>query len=157
MTFHVPAHWRVFVLDDTEDRLGWFRKQLPGVELRWAKTAAAAIEILASEPFDLVFLDHDLSFMDAGFPERQFGNGKEVARYLAIKKFAGRVVIHSHADAAAVMAKILPQASVCRFDALEIVVTQRDATLDSVFAQMQAAALLFPEPTENFQKGVYKS
>lgn len=157
MTFHVPAHWRVFVLDDTEDRLRWFRKHLPGVELRWAKTAKLAIEILSTEPFDLVFLDHDLSFMDAGFPERQFGNGKEVARFLAIKKFRGRVVIHSHADAARLMAKILPQASVCRFDALDLAVTLPDETLDSVFAQMQAAALLFPEPTENSQKGAYKS
>ena len=96
----------------------WFRKRLPG--MRFAKTAAAALEILAAEKFDLVFLDHDLSFMDAGFPERQHGNGKEVARYLAYSKFAGKIVIHSHAEQAQVMAKILPQAAVCRFDALEI-------------------------------------
>lgn len=128
MTFHVPAHWRVFVLDDTEDRLGWFRKHLPGVELRWAKTAKQAIEILASEPFDLVFLDHDLSFMDAGFPERQFGNGKEVARYLAIKKFAGRVVIHSkNEDGVKAMAKILPAATIARFDDFEILTAPSQA------------------------------
>jgi CheY-like chemotaxis protein len=122
MTFHVPAHWRVFVLDDTEDRLRWFRERVP--QMRCAKTSAAALEILSTEQFDLVFLDHDLSFMDAGFPERQFGNGKEVARYLAYSKFPGKIVIHSHADQAQVMAKILPQAAVCRFDALEIIAAE---------------------------------
>lgn len=119
MTFQVPSHWRVFVLDDTEDRLRWFRERLP--EMKFAKTAQAAIEILAAEKFDLVFLDHDLHWMDAGYPERQFGNGKEVARFLAIRKFAGKIVIHSHADAAEVMHKILPQAVRCRFDQLEII------------------------------------
>jgi CheY-like chemotaxis protein len=125
--FHVPDHWRVFVLDDTEDRLRWFRQHLPGVTVRTAKTAREGIAILEAESFDLVFLDHDLSFMDAGFPDRQFGNGKEVARYLAIKKFAGQVVIHSHAEVASVMAKILPQAQRCRFDALDLTVTRAAA------------------------------
>jgi CheY-like chemotaxis protein len=125
MTFQVPAHWRVFVLDDTQERLDWFRERLP--QMRFAKTAAQAIEILAAEQFDLVFLDHDLSFMDAGFPDRNFGNGKEVARFLAIRKFAGKIVIHSHADAAATMQKILPQAERCRFDQLEIVTAHSQA------------------------------
>lgn len=122
MIFHVPAHWRVFVLDDTEDRIRWFRQQMPN--MRYAKSAQAALDILSSEHFDMVFLDHDLSFMDAGFPDRQFGNGKEVARYLAYSKFAGKIVIHSHSDQASAMAKILPQAKVCRFDALEIIASE---------------------------------
>jgi hypothetical protein len=89
--------------------------------MRFAKTSAAALDTLSTETFDLVFLDHDLSFMDAGFPDRQFGNGKEVARYLAYSKFPGRIVIHSHSDQAQTMAKSLPQAMVCRFDCLEII------------------------------------
>lgn len=119
MTFHVPAHWRVFVLDDTEDRLRWFRERIP--QMRSATTSAAALEILSKEQFDLVFLDHDLSWVDAGFPEKQFGNGKEVARYLARKKFAGRVVIHSkNEDGVKVMAKILPAATIARYEEFEI-------------------------------------
>jgi CheY-like chemotaxis protein len=123
MVFQIPHDWRVFVLDDTEERLAWFRQQLPEGAVRSAKTAAAALEILSTEKFDMVFLDHDLSFMDAGFPLRQHGNGKEVARYLAYSKFAGKIVIHSHSDQAQAMAKILPQAAVCRFDSLELTVT----------------------------------
>jgi CheY-like chemotaxis protein len=122
MVFHVPAHWRVFVLDDTEDRLTWFRKRLP--EMSYAKTAERALEILSTEAFDLVFLDHDLSFMDAGFPERQHGNGKEVARYLARTNFAGRVVIHSkNEDGVKVMAKTLPQATIARYESFDIEIT----------------------------------
>lgn len=119
MIFHVPANWRVLVLDDTEDRLSWFRQRLP--KLCCAKTAQAAIKMLSSEHFDLVFLDHDLNWMDAGFPNRQFDNGKEVARFLALTKFPGHVVIHSKSDQAQVMAKILPQATVQRFGDFEIV------------------------------------
>jgi CheY-like chemotaxis protein len=96
MTFHVPSHWRVFVLDDSQDRLDWFRRKIPGMQC--ATSARKAIEILKSEQFDLVFLNHDLSFMDGGFPNRQFGNGKEVARFLAITKFPGRIVIHSRSE-----------------------------------------------------------
>lgn len=91
MNFFIPKHWRVFVLDDSQDRISWFRKHIPGV--RYATTAEAALEILSTEKFDCVFLDHDLHWMDAGFPERLHGNGKEVARFLARTGFGGRVVI----------------------------------------------------------------
>lgn len=114
------------MLDDTQDRLFWFRSQLAGVaRYRDAKTAERAIEILAGEPFDLVFLDHDLSWIDAGDVNRQHGNGKEVARFLARTGFTGRVVIHSKNDeAVALMRKILPEASIARFDDFEIKVAR---------------------------------
>lgn len=110
------------MLDDTQERLFWFRQQLRGVaSYREAKTADRALEILSTEQFDLVFLDHDLTWEDAGFPDRQHGNGKEIARYLARTGFAGRVVIHSkNEDGVAVMAKLLPAATIARFDSFEI-------------------------------------
>jgi CheY-like chemotaxis protein len=126
VTFDVPSHWRVFVLDDTEDRISWFRQRLP--QMRYAKTAEAALEILSGEVFDLVFLDHDLSWMDAGFPDRQHGNGKEVARYLARTKFSGRVVIHSkNEDGVKAMRKILPAATLARFGDFDIATTRSAA------------------------------
>jgi CheY-like chemotaxis protein len=120
MTFHIPSHWSVFVLDDTEDRISWFRSKLPN--LRFAKTCDEALEILSAEKFDIIFLDHDLSWMDAGFPGRLHGNGKEVARYLARTGFPGKIVIHSRSDQAEPMAKILPQATVARFGEFDITV-----------------------------------
>jgi CheY-like chemotaxis protein len=119
VTFHIPSHWRVFVLDDTEERLCWFRERVP--KMRSAKTAEAAIQILAAEQFDLIFLDHDLSWEDAGFPDRQHGNGKEVARFLARTGFAGRVVIHSkNEDGVRAMARLLPAATIERFGDFDI-------------------------------------
>lgn len=129
MVFNVPAHWRVFVLDDTQERLFWFRSQLRGVAcLREAKTAERALEILAGESFDLVFLDHDLSWLDAADSTRLHGNGKEVARFLARTGFAGRVVIHSkNEDGVALMRKILPGATIARFDDFSITVAWQPA------------------------------
>ena len=117
--FHVQPSWSVFVLDDTEDRISWFRSRLPN--MRHARTCQEALDILSTEAFDLVFLDHDLSWIDAGFPHRQHDNGKEVARYLARTGFPGLVVIHSRSDQAEVMAKILPQAKIARFGEFEII------------------------------------
>jgi hypothetical protein len=120
MIVRVPKQWRVFVLDDTEDRLSWFRQRLP--KMRYAKTAQDALEILSNEPFDLVFLDHDLSWLDAGFPDRQFDNGKHVARRLAYINFQGQVIIHSKNEQGALaMKKILPQATLERFGDFDIV------------------------------------
>jgi CheY-like chemotaxis protein len=120
--FTVPSHWRVFVLDDTDERIRWFADRLPA--FKTSKTAEGAIQILAGEPFDLVFLDHDLSWEDAADSSRQHGNGKEVARYLARTGFAGRVVIHSkNEDGVAAMRKLLPRATIARFDSFEITVS----------------------------------
>ena len=68
MNFTIPTNWRVFVLDDTEDRISWFRQRIPG--LRYAKTCDEALQILSTEKFDCVFLDHDLSWVDPWEPRR---------------------------------------------------------------------------------------
>jgi CheY-like chemotaxis protein len=118
MIFNIPPSWPVFVLDDSEDRLSWFRERI--CNFTYAKTSAAAIDVLSRKSFKVVFLDHDLHWMDAGFPNRQHGNGKEVARHLASQGFAGIVVIHSRSEQSAVMAKILPTAKVCPFGDFDI-------------------------------------
>ena len=125
----VPSNARVFVLDDTQERLFWFRQNLKGVAAyRDASTADRALEILSTETFDVVFLDHDLCWEDAGFPDRQHGNGKEIARYLARTKFAGRVIIHSkNEDGVRAMQKYLPQASIARYGDFEIVIARQSA------------------------------
>lgn len=112
------------MLDDTHDRLFWFRGRLKGVaRYRDAKTAERALEILADEQFDLVFLDHDLSWEDAADVTRLHCNGKEVARYLARTGFAGRIVIHSKNEAGvALMREILPAATIARYEDFEITV-----------------------------------
>ncbi len=118
LTFNIPRSWPVLVLDDSEDRISWFRQRLHNV--KFAKTSTAAIDLISQHNVKVAFLDHDLHWMDAGFPNRQHENGKEGARYLAIHAFDGLVVIHSRSEQAEVMGKILPQAKVCQFGDFDI-------------------------------------
>ena len=118
-TFSIPTSWSVFVLEDTVDRIAWFRQQIP--QAVFATSCSKALEILSTQDFKIVFLDHDLGFLDAAYPERLHGNGKEVARYLARTGFPGVVIIHSKHEAGASAMKVhLPQASLAPFGTFEI-------------------------------------
>jgi hypothetical protein len=51
---------RVFLLDDDTRRHAWFTKRFVGDYLDIAETVAGAIELLAANTYDAIFLDHDL-------------------------------------------------------------------------------------------------
>ena len=103
--FHIPTDWPVLVVEDTEDRISWFRKRMP--KAVFAKNAEAAFRALRQQEFKVVFLDHDLHWMHADNSIFK-GTGKEVARFLAEKGFQGIVIIHSkHEEGAAAMKSIL--------------------------------------------------
>jgi CheY-like chemotaxis protein len=117
--FHIPADWPVLVVEDTEDRISWFRKRMP--KAVFAKNAEAAFRALDQHEFKVIFLDHDLHWMHADNSIFK-GTGKEVARFLAKKEFQGIVIIHSlHEEGAAVMKKCLPKARLARFGTFDIV------------------------------------
>lgn len=119
MTFKIPDSWPAFVLEDTADRIAWFRQQIPHAVI--ATSCNEALDLLSTQEFKIVFLDHDLGFLDAAYPERLHGNGKEVARYLARTGFPGVVIIHSKHEAGANAMKVhLPQASLAPFGTFEI-------------------------------------
>lgn len=116
--FHIRSDWRVLVVEDTEDRISWFRQRLPNAV--FAKTAEAAIEALTKQEFKVAFLDHDLHWMHADNTIFK-GTGKEVARYMAEQGFQGIVVIHSrHEEGAAMMKKFFPKARLAPFGTFEI-------------------------------------
>jgi hypothetical protein len=122
MTFSIPNAWPVFVLDDSNERIAWFRQRMP--QTAYAKTAGEARFILEENQFKIVFLDHDLGFLDAADPHRLHHNGKEVARYLAMTRFQGIVVIHSlNAVGAKIMHGYLPQARLAPFGTFDIELT----------------------------------
>jgi len=75
--FHIPTDWPVLVVEDTEDRISWFRQRLP--KAVFAKTVEAAFRASDQQPFKVVFLDHDLHWMHADNSIFK-GTGKEVAR-----------------------------------------------------------------------------
>jgi CheY-like chemotaxis protein len=55
--FHIPSGWAVLVVEDTEDRIAWFRQRLP--KAVFAKNAETAFQVLSEHEFKAAFLDHD--------------------------------------------------------------------------------------------------
>ena len=117
--FHIPTDWPVLVVEDTEDRISWFRERLPNAV--FAKCAKDAFRALNQQEFKVIFLDHDLHWMHADnsiFKE----TGKEVARVLAEKDFQGIAIIHSrHEEGAAAMKKYLSNAKLAPFGSFDII------------------------------------
>jgi hypothetical protein len=90
----IPRGSKVFLLEDSEERIHWFRDRLP--EIVVANNVTDAIVILAGQVFDYVFLDHDLGLLDYAGDPGTSGTGAEVARYLSGRGFVGKnVFIHS--------------------------------------------------------------
>ena len=117
--FHIPTEWPVLVVEDTEDRISWFRKRMPRAV--FAKNAEAALRALDEHEFKVIFLDHDLHWMHADNSIFK-GTGKEVARFVSQKGFQGIVIIHSkHVEGAAAMKKYLANARLAPFGSFEIV------------------------------------
>jgi hypothetical protein len=116
--FHIPTDWPVLVVEDTEDRISWFRKRMP--KAVFAKNAEAALRALEQQDFKVIFLDHDLHWMHADNSIFK-GTGKEVAKFLADVGYGGIVIIHSrHVEGTAVMKKYLSNARVAPFGSFEI-------------------------------------
>lgn len=117
---HVPFNCKVFLLEDSEERVKWFRSRVR--DLYWVATAEEGLACLETMgPFDWYFLDHDLGVMDA-YGSAPQGSGLDVAIKLASTGCLGKhVVIHSwNADAAGRMKSYLPFASVIPFGNFEI-------------------------------------
>jgi len=51
---------RVFLLDDDERRHQWFAKRFKGDFIDVADNVAQALELLSTNSYDAIFLDHDL-------------------------------------------------------------------------------------------------
>lgn len=120
-TIRVGKSDSVFVLEDSEARMAWFRKRCPN--LVHAESADEAIKILATKQFDWVFLDHDLGLLDyTGYTAHGNGTGRDVAKYLSGTNWlADNCVIHSwNPMGAAAMKDILIGASAIPFGQFEI-------------------------------------
>lgn len=116
--FHIRADWPVLVVEDTEDRISWFRQRVPSAV--FAKNADAALRALSQQEFKVAFLDHDLHWMHSDNSIFR-GTGKEVARFMAQQGFKGIVIIHSkHVEGAAAMKKYLSNARLAPFGSFEI-------------------------------------
>ena len=103
---------RVFLLDDDALRHEWFARQFKGDSVEVAADPARAIEMLASNYYDVIFLDHDL------LPEHYYAeefdderSGYAVARWLAERPerlAASHIIAHTrNADGALRMIELL--------------------------------------------------
>jgi CheY-like chemotaxis protein len=106
------APLRVFLLDDDVLRHEWFARNFKGDRLDVAADAARAVELLAANTYDLVFLDHDL------LPEHYYAeefddarSGYAVARFLAERpdrQGAATIIVHTrNADGALRMVELM--------------------------------------------------
>ena len=103
---------RVFLLDDDVLRHEWFAKQFVGDSVDVAEEPKRAIELLSSNYYDLIFLDHDL------LPEHYYAeerdderSGYAVARWLLERPdrcAAAQIIAHTrNADGALRMVELL--------------------------------------------------
>src|SRR5918912_3392387 len=85
---------RVFLLDDDAARHEWFARQFKGDSVDVAADAARAVEMLAANHYDVIFLDHDL------LPEHYYAEefddertGYAVARWLSARPARSAVAL----------------------------------------------------------------
>lgn len=104
---------RILILDDSRSRLLTFRRKLIGAVVTCVEHTSDCIrEIENNEPFDYIFLDHDLDskiYVPSG-P----GTGYEVAQWLRShpEKMPGKVILHTcNEKAGPLMVKEIPEAS----------------------------------------------
>lgn len=96
---------KLLFLDDDKKRAFFLLDNIPeGIAVTWVQTASAAIELLKSEKWDVVSLDHDL---EGVYQSPQHSNsGTAVAKYIAAHQkdlayLKNRVLIHSYNSKAA--------------------------------------------------------
>ena len=89
---------RIFFLDDNHDRQLAFRQRSKKHDVDFASNYDRALELLGSKPYDLIYLDHDLSLMDENYNfDSNEKTGYDVAKFLsrAEHNFGKIVFVHS--------------------------------------------------------------
>ena len=71
---------RIFLLEDSVKRLQRFRRAFKDQKIIHTASALEAIDLLSTESFDLIFLDHDLTEHDTDWIAE--GTGYDVALFL---------------------------------------------------------------------------
>lgn len=89
---------KILLLEDDIKRITEFRQRflsIPHKQIFYTDTAQTCIELLKSEEFDLIFLDHDLGgkvFVDIN----EKNTGSEVARYISQNPLNSNPIIIIH-------------------------------------------------------------
>lgn len=99
---------KILILEDLVERQKAFKKKFQEDSLWIVDNVQKAIEILKTETFDLIYLDHDLEGK-CGVDVNDPNCGSRVAEYLVGINYQGRVVTGSlNPEGAKNIMKILP-------------------------------------------------
>jgi CheY-like chemotaxis protein len=120
----------VFLLDDDKRRHKWFEKRFIGDGLDVAETVEKAIELLAENSYDAIFLDHDLlpHHYESNDHDDFASTGMAVAEWLNERsdvQRAATIIVHTrNADAAIPMVTKLRESGrnveYCAFPMLDL-------------------------------------
>ena len=104
---------RVLLLDDDDRRHRWFKKRFTGDFLDVAVTVDEAKELLTENPYDAIFLDHDLlpHHYESNDHGDEANTGYAIAEFLCDQRElqrAATIIVHTrNADAAIPMVQKL--------------------------------------------------
>ena len=120
----------VFLLDDDERRHRWFERRFEGDDLAIAENVEEAKQILEGDPFDAIFLDHDLlpHHYESNDHDDYDRTGYAIAEWLNarpdLQKAATTIVHTRNADAAIPMVQKLRESGrnveYCAFPMLDL-------------------------------------
>ncbi len=99
----------ILILEDNDERIKWFESEIPHT-LNIVKTAVEAIELLKTNVYDIIFLDHDLG--NQAYVPSGPGTGYEVAEFITgMENCTAQIIIHSwNSVGAENIQKLLPSA-----------------------------------------------
>jgi CheY-like chemotaxis protein len=86
---------KIFVLEDSAERIESFKKWLAGNDVTYVEDAATAHPLLKNVKYDLIFLDHDLgnrSMVSSDDPNTGYAVAKEIIHGV---NHSTQVVVHS--------------------------------------------------------------
>lgn len=77
---------RILILEDSNERMGQFRRGLIGAQVKWCNTARKAMVAMEAHFYDVVFLDHDLNVHDGAASEDPVttGTGQQLALFVSL-------------------------------------------------------------------------
>ena len=85
----------IFILEDNEQRIGWFKEQLAEEDITIVKTASLAKETLKENTFDRLYLDHDLG-NNIGVNPDDAETGTAIVRYIIKNNLQRNAIVYVH-------------------------------------------------------------
>lgn len=112
----------IFVLEDDQNRVKKFKRELIGYNVDYATTVVEGVKCIANKKYDLIFLDHDLGGLEMVDSNSSEGTGYHVAIEISYSKNDNTLcIIHScNPPGAIIINKTLKNSKIVPFISLDI-------------------------------------